>query len=208
MVKRSRVVGILWVWGFAASGCFSVNAYQSARAVDPGELSLAGGLSIYAASDDEDAAPVPIPTVAARYGAGAGVDLGATVTALGHLRGDIKFNPLRSEYFDVAIGAAGFAHLFPEGGDSDASLIVGGEGLALVDFKASSSVSIGIWGGPGYLRSGDVGIWYPRLGGGVRIWGDGFWVHPEISTVIDRFTGSPADIAIGIGVGLETRSLP
>ena len=206
-MARARLGGVLAILAATASGCFSVNAYQSARAVDRGEVSLAAGVSVFAGSEDPDALPVPIPSLAARWGASRDVDVGAMVSAIGHFRGDVKYNPLSTRYLDLAVSTAGFLQLFSAGNDlEESSLILGAEVLLLADLKATRSISIVGWGGPGYLKAtSGVGTWYPRIGGGVKIWGDGFWVHPEVSTMIDRFTGSPADVAIGLAFGLEDR---
>jgi hypothetical protein len=192
----------------SSQGCIAASTYTTARTVDEGESQHTVGLSMFAMRRDEETRlmPVPMPSYAFTYGFRNDFDGSVQVSLPGRLRLEAKYNPIRSEYFDVAIAPATYVQLFPgrNGGGDDSSILLGMELPVIANFNFMSSVSLVGYFGPAYAAAPQLGAGAPyfRTGGGLNMRGDGYAIQPEVSIAYDPTLGTARDVAFGVGLSL------
>jgi hypothetical protein len=220
---------------FAASslvlfGCVNPNTYTTPRTIGSGHFqgSVAGeawGSYIPASSSDQtpEARSGPSltpPTVTVRLGLGDSCEIGARVSNMSSLGGDIKWNPFRSRAIDLAIDPAfQISEVSAEDGTTETlsflhvPLLVGVNLSRTVSLILTPGISWGFVSGERVLlRSGDgqVGtgtsaIWRFGLGADFRIM-PGFALHPEITFL--RGLGAVGEIIYVAGLGLNFGAMP
>lgn len=120
--RLSALVGVLAGWGW---GCANPNLYAVPRTVPKNTIQVVvapevtgfGG-SLPGASDFDRLVPA-LPTLGVRYGLSKNVDLGGRMSNLLTTSGDIKWNPIRSSAFDLAIAPGAQIYQVRDVGDSD-----------------------------------------------------------------------------------------
>jgi hypothetical protein len=186
---------------FAASGCISMNTFETPRTLDAGELSHSISLTSYV--DPDRVRPVPMPAYSLQIGVADRFDIGIQAATPGRLRVGAKYNPVRTEWFDAAIALGGWIGFVPhEVGNDDHNLMLGADLPILLGINLGPA-SIIPFAGPGvvYSPNGQIAGWTVRTGLGVGIEvASGVRLHPEVSTTIDPVRGEPIDYAFGMGV--------
>lgn len=224
MQSRSRLVcfGIAVV---ALAGCASPNLYSTPRTTPEGKLSHTVAVEAYGGTytyvdmnGDERTGTVFLPTLPTyqlRYGAADDIDIGLRVANMTSLAADVKFNPVRSEMFDLAIDpGVQWIHI---GGDPvsfdtiylSAPILLGvnlSEAVTLVASPgAMYAVVLGDITGKGDLLATHGA--FARLGVGLNLRaGSSFAIHPEV-TVMRAFT-SAAPLIYSFGLGFNFGRLP
>jgi hypothetical protein len=118
--RSSVLLGLLACWG-----CANPNLYTVPRTVPKNKVQVVvapevtgfGG-SLPGASDFDRLVPA-LPTVGVRYGLSDNVDIGGRLSNLLTTSGDIKWNPIRSSAFDLAIAPGAQFYQVQGVGDSD-----------------------------------------------------------------------------------------
>jgi hypothetical protein len=118
--RSPSLLGLLACWG-----CANPNLYTVPRTVPKNELQVVvapevtgfGG-SKPGASDFDRLVPA-LPTVGVRYGLSDNVDIGGRLSNILTTSGDIKWNPIRSPAFDLAIAPGAQIYQVQDVGDSD-----------------------------------------------------------------------------------------
>jgi hypothetical protein len=188
-----------------ASGCLSMNTFETARTVPTGGFSHSISLTSYVNPQSEDNMPVPMPSYSFQAGVAQDFEMGVLVGMPGHLRVNAKYNPLHTEWIDAAISPGVWMGYRPHevNGDEHA-LTLGGDLPLIVDLNLGP-VTVVPFAGPGFVYSplGESAGMIVRTGLGVRFpLGPHVRLHPEFSTIIDPVRGEPVDYAFGIAVGL------
>ncbi|MEO8182651.1 MAG: hypothetical protein ABI895_27780 [Deltaproteobacteria bacterium] len=122
----SRELGWRLCFTLLLAACVNPNTYTTPRSLPPGaatftvapEVSGFGG-SLNGAWDFGRTLPIP-PTLGFRYGLSESVDFGARVASL-TAAGDLKWNFLRSQLFDLAVVPGFQLYVVPNVGASDVS---------------------------------------------------------------------------------------
>lgn len=193
------------------TACISTSSFNSARTLQPGDVRHTMGLSLYAIKHrgDPEVLPIPMPLYALTYGVTEEVDMTALLAVPGRLRFETKYNPIRGDFFDLAIAPAIYAALYPstKGSDNDSVLLFGGELPLVVDLNMTQSASFVGWAGPAYGWAPSIGgATYIRTGFGFNFRGDGFSVQPEVSLAYDPVRATPIDGSLGFGFTLGDQS--
>src|SRR5262245_54536789 len=189
------------------AACVSTSSFNSARTLEPGDVRHTLGISMYAIQERRkpEIVPLPMPLYALTYGVTEDVDMTGLIAVPGRLRFETKYNPLRSDLFDLAIAPALYAALYPstKGSGDDSLLLFGGELPLIADLNMSQTASLVVWAGPAYgWAPGIGGASYIRTGLGFNFRGDGFSVQPELNFAYDPVRATPIDFSFGFGFTL------
>lgn len=175
------------------AGCHS-NLYSTPRTVPKGQ-------SQHVVAVDVDVIPeqdVPLPTMVylARIGLADRVDLG--IQASSNLKVDLKVNPVRTRYFDLAFDPSlSFTYIL---GYGIAAPVFSGAMPVVMGFNMHESLTLMFQGGAGYA--------YPKVGGGVYGFGGGglqirvndlVMVQPEVT--VQFFQDGKVWPCFGLGFG-------
>jgi hypothetical protein len=189
----------------ASTGCLSMNTYETARTLEPGRMSHTVGLTSFVPADGTKA-PVPMVKYGFHAGVTDGLELGVHVGLPGQLRVLGKYNPLRTEYFDLAISPGAWLTLVPHDADEvGGAALIGADLPLILDVNLADWVTVIPWAGPGiaYSPQGNEAAPIVRAGLGLQFRvGRSVRLHPELSTVIDPIRGEPVDYAFGFAVSL------
>jgi hypothetical protein len=193
---------------FALSGCLSANGFGVARTVLPKEVSHAAGLTGFAAREDsgDDILPGGGVAYALRVGLADRLDLGAAISFPAQMRVDLKYNPLRTTHFDLAVAPAAWLAYYPLRGD-ETPIIVGADVPVLIGINPTETVTLIPSLGPGVLvsPSNQQRAFYLRgcLGARFRL-GETLALHPELTMMWDPGRGTFSDAAFGLGLVFGT----
>ena len=223
-------VGFLVANSLVLLGCVNANTYSTPRTIGSGHFqgSVAAEVSgSYTPASSRDLTPamrsgpaLTPPTVTVRLGLGDSFELGARVSNMSSLGGDIKWNPFRSRAVDLAIDPAfQISEVSAEDGTTETlsflhvPLLVGVNLSRKVSLVFTPGLSWGfVSGGKVLLRSGNgqVGtstsaIWRFGLGADFRLM-PGLALHPEITFL--RGLGAVGEISYMAGLGLNFGGMP
>ncbi len=185
---------------FVVAGCNS-NLYATPRTTPPGSKQHIVALNMdFDPKSKEDLGVDLIPPAMiyiARIGLTDRLDLG--ISASGSLKVDLKYNPIRTEYFDLAIDPSVFGTI-GVGGLFIAPFAVASLPVIL-GFNAGESMTLVIQGGPAVSNLPGMMV-YPFAGGGLQLrFGDLVTVQPEFTL---QFMGEGrvwACYGLGFGFG-------
>ena len=102
---------LLLTLGLVCTACPNPNTFTTPRTVAPGQVQHTVSIEAIGGFDDEDSIVLPaLPSYTARIGLADRLELGVHLSHLSSLGADFKWNPVRSEAFDLAIdpGAQAF----------------------------------------------------------------------------------------------------
>lgn len=187
-----------------AAGCLSSNRFDTARTLAPGDISHAVSVNFYPARNGNDATLsfLPLPAYGVRVGVADGFDVGARLLLAGHVHLDLKYAPVRTKYFDLAIVPGGFAQLYPSRDSrNDDTVLYGGQVLAMANINLRE-VSLVPSIGPGvvYAPSLSDASAFVRAGLGLALRLSSVTLQPEISTVYDPARETTVDVTVGMAV--------
>jgi hypothetical protein len=210
------------------TACPNPNTYMTPRTVEPRKLShsiAAEGMGVQTTTSTGRASMSfpTFPSYAVRIGLAERWDIGIRVTNFSSLGADGKFNPVRTEYFDLAFdpGVQLFSYSAGAGSNAD-SLFIGHLHVPLLlGFNMGESVSLVLSPGASFGfaastldASEDVRDtaftktgFFGRLGAGLdfRLL-DNFALHPEL-TFLDDFRSDSTLIYV-FGLGFNFGALP
>lgn len=194
--------------GLAASilstGCLSAGGFATPRTVAPREVSFVAGGSVALRPDgDQQEAQIPVGSFGLRTGLTEDLDLGGHITTAGLLRVDIKYNPLRSNWVDLAAAPGLWAAFFPnDQGGKESPALIGADVPLVLGVNLGKSVTLAPSFGPGFAASPGTGarVFYLRGSIGLRFRvADSLWLHPEIATLCDPAFSRPSETSFGFG---------
>lgn len=175
----------------AMVGCHS-NLYSTPRTVPRGQSQHMVALDVDVIPDQD--VPLPAMVYLARIGLADRVDLGLQASST--FKVDVKVNPVRTRYFDLAIDpAVSFGYILSYYGGP----IFSGSLPVMMGFNLHESVTLMMQGGAGYALAG-FGRVYGFGGAGLQIRvSDLVMVQPEAT--IQVFQDGSVWPCIGLGFG-------
>jgi hypothetical protein len=227
-----RLLGIRWAGvcalGLLCSGCPNPNTYGTPRTTPTGKIShsVAAEAWGFKVADGETGATgsamLPTaPTYTLRVGLADTVDIGARVSNLSSFGADVKWNFLKSEFFDMAVDPS-FQFFYFSAGSASVNVVYLNAPL-MIGINAGDSVSIIPIVGVTYgFASASVdtadesesasGTTGPMFRGGLGFdfrLTPKFAMHPEIS-VLKTLNGPDEDSSLlyMIGLGFNFGNLP
>lgn len=218
----NRHIALAAGFALAASACTGQTLYTTARTTPAGKLTLliAEEVAVRPATDlPENRAlayyrppAYALPLVGVRVGLTEALEFGVQQAVLmGSTSADVKWNPIRTRYFDVALLARG-TFAYPPTLERPTNDIAGGGGLLhlplLLGLNAGPVVFTASPGVTPFLdRYGRVSL-AARAGLGVRVHlHEAFAIHPEV-TWMDDVAGPSEMHMVTFGVGVLFGTLP
>jgi hypothetical protein len=225
MRGRSSLVGLVGLAGLVCTACPNPNTFTTARTVPVGEVSHSLSIETIGYFPSDEAVPdegetevyntiLPTPpSYTARIGVAEQAEVGLHFSHLSSIGADFKWNPVRSEAFDLAIDPGGNFGFIAGGGSS--AFLYYLQLPVLLDLNLSPSTSIVFSPGMAYYgATGSVdsdfasdGVVLARVGLGFDFrTSKKFAVHPEVTVML------PLEDEFGMmflgGIGFNFGSLP
>lgn len=209
---------LLVVLGLVCTACPNPNTFTTPRTVPAGKVQHTVSMEAIGAFNGEDSIVLPtLPSYTARIGLADKLELGLHFSHLSSIGADFKWNPVRTEGFDLAIdpGAQVFYIV------SDESLVIYYLHLPLLlGLNVSENVSlvltpgVSMLGVSGSIDTSDDNVyggsdsaWLARAGIGVDIRSsEKFSVQPEV-TFLKSFESGGGVVFLG-GVGFKFGAQP
>lgn len=217
MLRRCLPLGFL---GLVCTACPSPNTFTTPRTVPAGHVEHTIAVETIGAFANGDSlvSPVP-PSYTARVGLADRVELGLHLSHMSSLGADFKWNPLRSEVFDLAIDP-GFQGFYIATGDASAFIYYLHAPL-LLGFNLGSSTTIVLTPGVTLLGgaasvSGNSSTYngastssttlFGRLGFGVDFrFSQKFALEPEVTFLKSFESGGGTVMLAGLGFKFGTQ---
>jgi hypothetical protein len=216
-VDRGKL--LLLTLGLVCTACPNPNTFTTPRTVAPGKVQHTVSMEAIGAFDEDDSVVLPtLPSYTARIGLADRLELGAHFSHLSSIGVDLKWNPVRSDGFDLAIDPGAQAFYIAS---SDASLVIYYLHLPLLlGFNVSETVSLVLTPGISMVGvGGDIDedddqlygasdtAWLGRAGFGIDIRAsEKFSVQPEV-TFLKSFEDGGGVVFLG-GVGFKFGAQP
>jgi hypothetical protein len=210
---------LLLTLGLVCSACPSPNTFTTPRTVAAGKVQHTVSVEAIGAFAEDDSVVLPtLPSYTARIGLADRLELGVHFSHLSSIGADFKWNPVRTDGFDLAIDPGAQAFYFVTG---DASVVIYYLHLpVLLGFNVADNVSLvltpgvsmlGVGGtidsGDDELYGGSDSAWLARAGFGVDIRAsEKFSVQPEV-TFLKSFESGGGVVFLG-GVGFKFGAQP
>jgi hypothetical protein len=209
----------LAVLGLVCTGCPNPNSFTTPRTVPVGKVEHTISVEALGANAGDDSVVVPVPpSYTARIGLADRLELGLHASHMTSLGADLKWNPVRSEAFDLAFDPGGqFFYILSSNGNvfiyylhapfllgfnlSPAVSIVVTPGISMVGASASvsgnSSTTTGTTSGTGFMGRGGIGFDFRTS--------KKFALHPEVTVLMPFDTKGYIFLA---GLGFNFGTLP
>lgn len=204
--------------GLACTACPNPNTFTTPRTVPAGKVQHTVSMEVVGGFDEDDSVLLPtLPSYTARIGLADQLELGLHFSHLSSIGADFKWNPVRTDGFDLAIDPG--AQIFYILGDSSLAiyylhlpLLLGlnvGENVSLVLTPGVSMIGVS-----GNIDASDDNVygasdsaWLARGGFGVDIRSsEKFSVQPEV-TLLKSFESGGGVVFLG-GVGFKFGAQP
>jgi len=211
---KLSLFGLTAVAGLVCTACPNPNTFTTARTVPVGQVEHTIAIETIGAFEGGASAIAPeLPSYTARIGVADSAEVGLHLSHLTSLGVDFKWNPIKSQVFDLALDPGGNVGYIAGGGESVFIYYV--QLPILMDLNFSESVTMVL--APGVAMYGGTGVSdseyaysdaTPLFRGGVGFdfrTSKKFAVHPEF-TVMIPFQENYATIFLA-GVGFKFGSL-